>query len=862
MINLAALIESHKLNERRYSTLIVMSSNPLLSVKEAQTAPLSPGLTTERAAFLLEQWGHNSFDKKTRSSLIGGIADRLKNPLVCILLAAGFISALTGETGSFVIILIVVSISIAMDICQQRKADNAVEKLSASVSLTATVLRDGINCQIPSENIVPGDVVVLAAGDLVPADGIVIEARHLFVDQSTLSGESYPVEKRVSSTDCEQTSAKSSDLSLENKCFAGSSVSSGNAKLLICDTGSRTIFGELSMSLAQKRAATSFDKELRSFGKLIVRFTIILVTFAFIINISFHRPLLESLLFSVALAVGLTPELLPMIVTVTLARGALLMAKAKVIVKRLSAVQDLGAMDVLCTDKTGTLTEGKIELLELVDAAGDRCDDVLTFAYLNSFYETGIKSPLDDAIMRAVTAAQCAKPDFKKISEVPFDFERRRVSVLLEKNGKQILCIKGAVEEVLSLCYQCKVKDNFYPMPEVRQSIEDLFSRLASSGFHILAVAYKELSEKLVEVTVADEANLKFVGFAAFLDPPKQSASDALGDLTEDGVDIKILSGDHELVARYVCDQLQFPVTGSLTGADIDAMNDANLRLKLDQTNLFCRVNPSQKNRIITLLRAQDKIVGFLGDGINDAPSLHAADVGISVDSAVDVAKQAADLVLLEHDLRVLHAGIREGRRAFSNVHKYIMMATSSNFGNMVSMAAASLILPFLPLLPVQILLNNLLYDLSELALPTDNVDEELLEKPCRESMTDIQRFILTVGPISSIFDFVTFYLLLSVMKANEVLFHTGWFLESLATQILVIFVIRTRRTFWSSAPSMALVAASFLTLMVACVLTQTSMGAIVGFTALPSAFFSMLAVVAVVYLALVAVVSRRFYAS
>ncbi|HEY9732544.1 MAG TPA: cation-transporting P-type ATPase, partial [Drouetiella sp.] len=355
MINLAALIESHKLNERRYSTLIVMSSNPLLSVKEAQTAPLSPGLTTERAAFLLEQWGHNSFDKKTRSSLIGGIADRLKNPLVCILLAAGFISALTGETGSFVIILIVVSISIAMDICQQRKADNAVEKLSASVSLTATVLRDGINCQIPSENIVPGDVVVLAAGDLVPADGIVIEARHLFVDQSTLSGESYPVEKRVSSTDCEQTSAKSSDLSLENKCFAGSSVSSGNAKLLICDTGSRTIFGELSMSLAQKRAATSFDKELRSFGKLIVRFTIILVTFAFIINISFHRPLLESLLFSVALAVGLTPELLPMIVTVTLARGALLMAKAKVIVKRLSAVQDLGAMDVLCTDKTGSL---------------------------------------------------------------------------------------------------------------------------------------------------------------------------------------------------------------------------------------------------------------------------------------------------------------------------------------------------------------------------------------------------------------------------------------------------------------------------------------------------------------------------
>jgi Mg2+-importing ATPase len=550
-----------------------------------------------------------------------------------------------------------------------------------------------------------------------------------------------------------------------------------------------------------------------------------------------------------------------MIVTVTLARGALLMAKAKVIVKRLSAVQDLGSMDVLCTDKTGTLTEGKIELLELVDASGERCDDVLTFAYLNSFYETGIKSPLDDAIMRAVASAECAKPDYKKINEVPFDFERRRVSVLLERSGKQILCIKGAVEEVLSLCSQAKVKGAFYPMPEVRQSIEDLFSMLASSGFHILAVAYKELPEKLSQLTVADETNLVFVGFAAFLDPPKQSASDALGDLKEDGVEVKILSGDHELVARYVCDQLEFPITGSLTGIDIDAMDDAGLRLKLDETNLFCRVNPAQKNRIITLLRAQDKIVGFLGDGINDAPSLHAADVGISVDSAVDVAKQAADLVLLEHDLRVLHAGIREGRRAFSNVHKYIMMATSSNFGNMVSMAAASLILPFLPLLPVQILLNNLLYDLSELALPTDNVDEDLLEKPCRESMATIQRFMLTVGPISSIFDFVTFYLLLAVMKANETLFHSGWFLESLATQILVIFVIRTRRKFWSSAPSKSLVVASLLTLVVACLFTQTGLGTLVGFTALPAAFFNMLAAVAFVYLALVAIVSTRFYA-
>lgn len=830
-----------------------------MSFTEALANQSNVGLTSGEAAALLERWGKNSFGKKAKSNWVKSILDRLRNPLVCILLAAGFISALTGETGSFAIILIVVSISIAMDICQQKKADDAVERLSASVALSARVLRDGHECRVPSDSIVPGDVVLLSAGDLIPADGVLLEAKHLFVDQSSLSGESYPVEKVVSASSNLENAAQSSDLSSETKCFAGSSVSSGTAKLLISATGLRTVFGELSLSLAQQRSATSFDRELQSFGNLILRFTIVLVVFAFIINISFHRPLLESLLFSVALAVGLTPELLPMIVTVTLARGALLMAKEKVIVKRLSAVQDLGSMDVLCTDKTGTLTEGKIELFKHIDLDGKSCDEVLRFAYLNSAYETGIKSPLDDAIMRAFQD-RGEKALYHKIDEVPFDFERRRVSVLLEQNDRQFLCVKGAVEEVVSVCSDCKVGGRLYPISEYRTRINDLFSELASSGFHILAVACRVDSERLSGLTVADEERLTFLGFAAFLDPPKQSASAALCNLKEDGVDVKILSGDHELVARYVCNELQFAVTGSLAGADLDALDDAGLSLKLDQVNLFCRVNPSQKNRIITLLRGRDKIVGFLGDGINDAPSLHAADVGVSVDSAVDVAKQAADLVLLEHDLRVLHAGIREGRRAFSNVHKYIMMATSSNFGNMVSMAAASLILPFLPLLPFQILLNNLLYDLSELALPTDNVDEELLAKPCRESMSSIQKFMLTVGPISSIFDFVTFFLLLTVLKADQVLFHSGWFVESLATQILVIFVIRTRRKFWLSTPSAPLVIASIATLIVACLLTQTRVGALLQFTALPVAFFMMLGIIAVIYLAIVAVVSTRFY--
>lgn len=832
-----------------------------MSFTEALPDTSNVGLTSGEAAALLERWGKNCFGQKAKSNWLKSITDRLRNPLVCILLAAGFISALTGETGSFAIILMVISISIAMDICQQKKADDAVERLSASVALSARVLRDGYECRVPSDSIVPGDVVLLSAGDLIPADGVLLESKHLFVDQSTLSGESYPVEKVVAvASSSLADAAQSSDLDSASKCFAGSSISSGTAKLLISATGLRTVFGELSLSLVQQRSATSFDRELQSFGNLILRFTIVLVGFAFVINISFGRPLLQSLLFSVALAVGLTPELLPMIVTVTLARGALLMAKAKVIVKRLSAVQDLGSMDVLCTDKTGTLTEGKIELFKHIDLEGKSCDEVLRFAYLNSAYETGIKSPLDDAIMRAFHDLG-EKSLYRKIDEVPFDFQRRRVSVLLEQNDRQYLCVKGAVEEVVSVCSDCKVGGRLYPIAEYRSRINNLFSELASSGFHILAVACRVDAERLPGLTVADEKNLTFLGFAAFLDPPKQSASAALRDLSEDGVDVKILSGDHELVARYVCNELQFSVTGSLTGADLDALDDQKLSLQIENTNLFCRVNPSQKNRIIRLLRKRDKIVGFLGDGINDAPSLHAADVGVSVDSAVDVAKQAADLVLLEHDLRVLHAGIREGRRAFSNVHKYIMMATSSNFGNMVSMAAASLILPFLPLLPFQILLNNLLYDLSELALPTDNVDEELLAKPCRENMSNIQKFMLTVGPISSIFDFITFFLLITNLKANQTLFHSGWFVESLATQILVIFVIRTRRKFWMSTPSAALVIASVSTLFVACLLTQTRLASLLQFTPLPFTFFIMLGVIAVIYLAIVAVVSTRFYA-
>ena len=725
------------------------------------------------------------------------------------------------------------------------------------------VLRDGQPQQRPAAELVPGDVVLLSAGDLIPADAQVLEAKDFFVNQALLTGEPYPVERHAGAP----TDDAAWDAEADSAIFMGSSVVSGSARALVMRTAKRTAIGQIATSLEKPPPPTAFEIGTRQFGLLIVRLTMLLVLFTLLVNVAFHRPLLESFLFAVALAGGLTPELLPMVVSVTLARGAMRMAAQKVIVKRLTAIQDMGAMDVLCTDKTGTLTEAKIRLEKHVDPQGNESDRVLELAYLNSFFESGLKSPMDDAIL---AHQHIDVSGWTKIDEVPFDFERRRVSVLVERGADRLLIVKGAPEDVLRLCthYEC---DSCLRPPDGRQQpktfdteaqaqVRALFDRLGADGFRVLAVATKREPETLVDAVVDDESELVLAGFAAFLDPPKASAKPALQALAASGVAVKIITGDNEQVARHVFGELGIPVTGVLTGAEIGAMNDDALRARVEDVNLFARANPQQKNRVLLALKARGHVVGYMGDGINDAPSLHTADVGISVDSAVDVAKQAAAMILLENDLNVLYAGIREGRRTFGNVMKYIMMATSSNFGNMFSMAAATLFLPFLPMLPLQILLNNFLYDLSELPIPLDNVDEQDLARPRRWDMAFIRDFMVCIGPISSIFDFLTFWLLLKVLHADETLFHTGWFVESLATQVLVIFVIRTRGSPFASRPHPALLLTSLGIVGVAMVLPFTPLAGMLGFTPLPPEFFGLLAGLMIVYLVLVEIVKRWFY--
>jgi Mg2+-importing ATPase len=820
------------------------------------------GLDQADAAARLLQFGPNLLrPAQQRAALIQFFA-QFRNPLVLILLVASGVSALTGDvTGALVIALIVV-MSVTLDFVQAYRAGRAAERLALQVAVTATVLRDGHPTEVPVSQLVPGDLVLLSAGDLVAADAHVLQANDFFVNQAQLTGEPYPVEKKASalSTKAESADAQTRwELDAPDTVFMGSSVVSGSARVLIGRTGSTSALGLIAVSLAEKAPPTAFEMGTRYFGVLIMRLTLLLVLFTLLVNVALHRTLLESFLFAVALAVGLTPELLPMVVSVTLTRGALRMAALKVIVKRPSAIQDMGAMDVLCTDKTGTLTEAHIRLERHVDAMGQSSHQVLALAYLNSFFESGLKSPLDDAIL---AHEDIDVSGWTKIDEVPFDFERRRVSVLVERAGMRQLVVKGAPEDVVQLCthYLDSAGATVTLDAPAHARITALFDSLGEDGFRVLGIAWREVALDHPHAVISDESALVFAGFAAFLDPPKASAGAALQAMARTGVAVKIVTGDNERVTRHVCTQLGVPISGVLTGTEVAAMNDDALRARVEGVNLFCRVNPAQKNRIILALKARGHVVGYLGDGINDAPSLHTADVGISVEGGVDVAKQAAAMILLENDLMVLHQGILEGRRTFGNVMKYIMMATSSNFGNMFSMAAATLFLPFLPMLPLQILLNNLLYDVSEISLPLDEVDAEDLAQPKRWDMTFIRNFMVTIGPISSLFDFLTFYLLVRLFNAHESLFHTGWFVESIATQVLVIFVIRTRRNPLHSHPNRWLVLTSLGVVLTAMVLPFTALAPYLGFTPLPIEFFGLLAVLLAAYLFMVEGAKQWFY--
>jgi Mg2+-importing ATPase len=831
-------------------------SDPLGDVLgRLRTAPA--GLGSAEAEARLAVHGPNQIDGSPRRRLLVNFISRFRNPLVLVLLGAAAVSAVTHDPASFFIIATIVLLSVSLDFVQEHRAENAAEELRQRVALTVRGFRDGQSLEVPATEVVPGDVIALAAGNLVPADCRLIESKDLFVNEALLTGEPYPAEKSARDVlrDGEQQAA-----SPVNGVFMGSSVVSGTATAVVIATGRATRLGAIAGALRREPPPTAFALGIRDFGLMIVRLTVLLVLFVLLVNLLFERPLLLSFLFALALAVGLTPELLPMVVSVTLARGALRMSRKQVIVKRLSAIHDLGSTDVLCSDKTGTLTEAHIRLVREVDLTGAPSENVLRLAYLNAAFETGLKSPLDEAILEREPAGAAG---WRKIDEVPFDFERRRVSVLVEREGKRLLVVKGAPEDVLALAshYQREGATEPLPMDDAAQAAaRDVVEELGGEGFRALGVAWREVDPDRAHAGVSDEADLVFAGFAAFLDPPKESARPALAALADLGIAVKIVTGDNEAVTRHVCRELGMEVTGAVAGPELAGLTDEALDARLASANLFCRVTPPQKARIIRALRRRGHVVGYLGDGINDAPSLHAADVGLSVESAVDVAKEAASMILLEHHLGVLAEGVREGRRTFANIMKYVMMATSSNFGNMFSMAGGVLILPFLPMLPVQILLNNLLYDVSETAIPLDRVDADMVVRPRHWDMRFVRNFMLVLGPVSSLFDFLTFALLLWVFQASEALFHTGWFVESLATQVLVIFVIRTRSNPLASLPHPLLAASSLAAVGVAVLLPFTSAGAWLGFVPPPPALLAALAVMTAVYLLAVEAVKRQFY--
>jgi len=813
-------------------------------------ATTNPGLSSAEAARRGAEYGANDpAPKKQRSHLVELLL-QFANPLVAILLLAGVVSAFVGELLNATIIILIVSLSVAINFVQTFRSQKAADGLRATVAPTATVLRDGSFAEVRRVDVVPGDVVRLCAGDLVPADARLLTAKDLHVQQSALTGESMPVEKEV----------RSGDATDATMVLLGTSVVSGTATALVVATGTKTAFGDIALRLRARPPETEFDRGIKQFGALIMKAVFGLVMFILIVRIGTHRNAFESVLFAVALAVGLTPEFLPMITSVTLARGAVAMAKHKVIVKHLSAIQNLGSIDVLCSDKTGTLTRGTMNLQSSCDPLGKPSELALFFARLNSKFETGIRSPLDTAILDS------SEPEgslaYDKVDEIPFDFERRRLSIVVQRSAERWLIVKGAPEGIIALATAYMAGTEEAPLTdEVRAKSCATYQALSADGFRVLAVAKRKVENKAA-YAAADERDLVLIGFLAFADPPRDTAKAALVALRRDGVNVKILTGDNELVTRHVCRDVGLEVESMLLGHELDAMNDWALAQVAERTTVFARMSPAQKNRVILALKHRSHVVGYLGDGINDAPSLHAADVGISVAGAVDVAREAADIILLDEGLDVLHRGILEGRRAFGNVTKYLLMGTSSNFGNMFSMAGASAFLPFLPMMPTQVLLNNLLYDLAQITIPTDNVDPEVIRKPQRWDIRTIRNFMLIIGPISSLYDFLTFFVLLRFFHAGEALFHTGWFVESLATQTLVLFVIRTPTSPLKSRPSWPLAVTTVAMVVVGVVLPFSPLASALGFVPLPGGFFLFLVATTLTYLGLVEVAKRYLLGS
>ena len=785
------------------------------------------GLTAAEAKHRRARFGANRIDQRRHRPWPIELIRRLLNPLVAMLLAAAAVAGATGDVASFLIIALVVLLSTGFDLLQEHRANATALALRSSIALTVEVRRDGTFVTLPTAELVPGDVVRLAAGDLVPADGLLLDANSLQVNEAPLTGEAYPVRKRIGTAEGQQPA------DAFNALFSGTAVVAGSATMLVVDTGPRTRFGQIAGALGADQPPTAFERGIHRLGLLIVRLTIFLVLFVLLAHIALKRPPLESFLFAMALAVGLTPELLPMIITVALARGAERLAARRVVVKRLSAIHDLGQMDILCTDKTGTLTEARISVIGHPGPDGADDERVLALAAVNARFETGLKSPLDKALL--VHVAGHALDGWTKLDELPFDFQRRCVSVLAQEGSERIEIIKGAPEAVLALSSQARARDDaIAPLDEaLRQRLAGFAADRARQGSRLLGVAFRPMTGA-THLDPAGERNFIFAGYCTFVDPPKASATSAIARLAGAGIRVKIISGDAAEVVQHLVGELGLPVRGLLTGDQIAQLSDAGLAARAAHVDLFARVTPDQKTRIVRALQQRGHTVGFIGDGINDAPAIRAADAGISVDGAADVAREAADMIMLEGDLNVLADGVAEGRRTYANILKYIRMGTSSNFGNMLTMAIASLWIPFLPLTPVQVLLNNLLYDVSQVGLPFDSADAADLARPHPWDMHAILRFTLVMGLLSSLFDFATFALLLGPLHATIGQFRSGWFVESMATQILVVLVIRTAGPAWGSRPEKMLVASGAIALLIAATLPLSPAARLLGFGTLP----------------------------
>ncbi|HWP42396.1 MAG TPA: magnesium-translocating P-type ATPase [Blastocatellia bacterium] len=810
------------------------------------------GLTTDEASRRLKLYGSNALKPRKETATLSLLLSQFKSPLISILLLAALLSFFLQETVDALIIVAIILLSGFLGFLQEKRAADAVEKLLAIVQIKAQVMRDGSPVEIPIEEVIPGDVCILNAGDVIPADSLILESKDLFVDEAALTGEVFPSEKKAGVLTPDTPLGRRT-----NTLFMGTHVTSGSARAIAVFTGKETEFGKLSERIRLTPPETEFQRGIRHFGYLLTEVTFALVLIIFGVSVFIARPVLDSFLFALALAVGLIPELLPAVISINLSLGAVRMARRKVIVKQLASIENFGSMNILCSDKTGTLTEGRVRLDKALDAYyGNQSEKALFYAYINAFYETGYTNPIDEAI-RADHQFDLAK--FQKLDEVPYDFIRKRLSILVAQNGKYLMITKGALENVLDICSRVETSDQrVEEMCEMRSEIKRRFEEFSSQGFRVLGIAYKDAAAP--HITKEDEKEMVFLGLLVFFDPPKAGIAQTITDLKALGVSLKIITGDNSLIAATVSTKVGLAHSRILTGPELRNLSEEALRKRAVEVEVFAEVEPSQKERIILALKKSGNVVGYLGDGINDASALHSADVGISVNSAVDVAKEAATIVLLEKDLEVLIEGVREGRKTFANTLKYIFMTTSANFGNMFSMAAAALFLPFLPLLPKQILLNNLLTDIPAMAIATDNVDPEMVERPRRWDIKIVRNFMVVFGIVSSAFDFLTFAALLFMLKATPDQFRTGWFLESVVTELMIVPVIRTQRGLLGSRPGWALTSATLAIFILAFLLPYSLLSVPLGFTPLPLSFVLVFLAITGLYVIASEATKRFFY--